>query len=43
MMLLTIDVVSSPEARPPAWNSGPVVETGEVAMKELSLIGYRQP
>jgi len=42
MILLTIEVVSSPEARPPAWKSGPVVEMGELAMKRLSLIGYRQ-
>jgi hypothetical protein len=41
MMLLTIEVVSSPDARPPAWKSGPVVDTGEVAMKRISLIGYR--
>jgi hypothetical protein len=41
-MLLMIEVVSSPEARPPAWKSGPVVEMGEVAMREVSLIGNRQ-
>jgi hypothetical protein len=42
MMLLTIEAVSSPEARPPAWKSGPLVEIGEAAMRIVSLIWYRQ-
>jgi hypothetical protein len=41
MMLSTIDVVSTPDARPPAWNSGPVVEM-VLAMRGISLIEYRQ-
>jgi hypothetical protein len=41
MTLLTIELVSSPDARPPAWKSAPVVVM-VLAMKKLSLIGYRQ-